>query len=186
MAFATISDEEFLDRALDLFRTYGFEGVSLSRLSAAAGLEKASLYYRFPGGKEEIAMAVGNRVIEWFQQNVFASLQGEGAPRKRVALVAEHLRSFYQDGRKSCICDVLSIPGGSEALHSTIQGAMQAWIHSFAEIARESGFSPAMARSRAEEAVLRIEGSLVIARVLGEASQFKRTLKSLPDFLTEA
>ena len=184
MAFATISDEEFLDRALDLFRTYGFEGVSLSRLSAATGLEKASLYYRYPGGKEEIAMAVVQRVIQWFQANVFVPLRGEGLPSKRVAAVADRLHDFYLNGQKSCILDVLSIPGGSDAMISTLRSTVQAWIQAFAEVARESGLSPALARSRAEEAVLRVEGSLVLARVLGDCSQFKRILKSLPDFLT--
>ena len=184
MAFASISDKEFLDRALNLFRTYGFEGVSLSRLSAATGLEKASLYYRYPKGKEEIAMAVVQHVIQWFQANVFGPLQGDGSPRKRVATVADRLRAFYLEGRKSCIVDVLSVPGGSDAIASTLRSAVQAWIHAFAEIARESGLPPVLARTRAEEAVLRIEGSLVLARVMGDCSQFKRTLESLPDFLS--
>ena len=44
MAHRTISNELFLAIALDLFRTYGFEGVSLKQLADATGLEKASLY----------------------------------------------------------------------------------------------------------------------------------------------
>jgi TetR/AcrR family transcriptional regulator, lmrAB and yxaGH operons repressor len=44
---------------------------------------------------------------------------------------------------------------------------MQAWLNAFCGVARESGLPPAMARARAEEAIVRFEGSLVVARVLG-------------------
>ena len=184
MAHRIISDEVLFDKALDLFRTYGFEGVGLQQLAEATGLEKASLYYRYPGGKDEIAQAVARGVVSWFQANVFEPLTGEAPPRKRVAVVADHLRAFYSGGKKSCITDVLSIPGGSEALRDGLKGAMQAWIKAFADIARESGMSPAIAKSRAEEAIIRIEGSLVLARVLGDNASFERTMKLLPDLLT--
>lgn len=184
MAHSTISEAEFLDLALDVFRTYGFEGVSLSRLSEATGLEKPSLYYRYPGGKEQIAMAVVKRALDWFEHQVFAPLKGAGSPHQRVTLVAGNLREFYLDGKKSCIMDVLSIPGASGELKAALKGAMQAWIHAFSVVARETGVSSAMAKARGELAALGIEGSLILARVLGDRGAFQRTIQSLPDFLT--
>ena len=64
-----ISDDVFLATTLDLFRTYGVEGVSLKQLADVTGLEKASLYCRYPGGKNAMAMAV--YVVAWFQAHVF-------------------------------------------------------------------------------------------------------------------
>ena len=186
MAHRTISDEAFLAAALDLFRTHGFEGVSLKQLADATGLEKASLYYRYPGGKDEIAMAVAGDVVRWFVANVFEPLQGTGSARRRVASVVERLREFYAGGSKACLTDVLSLPGGSQELHAAIQGAMQAWIDAFARVAQESGAPATAARSRAEEAIIRIEGALVLARVTGNTSAFNRTLKLLPELLTVA
>jgi len=184
MAHRIVSDDIFLATALNLFRTFGFEGVSLKHLADATGLEKASLYYRYPGGKDEIAMAIAKDVISWFQGNVFAPLAGSGTTRRRVSFVAERLREFYSGGSKACLMDVLSIPGGSEELQLALKGAMQAWISAFTQVARESGLAPAAARSRAEEAIIRIEGSLVLARVLGDTKGFERVLKLLPDLLT--
>jgi len=186
MAHRIVSDDVFLATALDLFRTYGFEGVSLKRLADATGLEKASLYYRYPGGKDEIAMAIAGDTVSWFQANIFAPLAGSGPARKRVSLVAERLREFYAGGSKACLMDVLSIPGGSRELQLALKGAMQAWIAAFTQVAKESGLGTAAARSKAEEAVIRIEGSLVLARVLGDATGFERVLKLLPDLLTAA
>jgi AcrR family transcriptional regulator len=186
MAHRIVSDEAFLATALDLFRAYGFEGVSLKRLADATGLEKASLYYRFPGGKDAIAMAIAEDVVKWFQANVFDPLAGSGPARKRVSFVAERLREFYSKGSKACLMDVLSIPGGSEELQLALKTAMQAWVSAFAQIAKESGHASGAARSRAEEAILRIEGSLILARVLGDTACFERVLKMLPDMLTAA
>ncbi len=184
MAHRIISDEDFLAAALDLFRTYGFEGVSLKRLADATGLEKASLYYRYPGGKDEIAMAIASDVSSWFQANIVEPLLGGGSPRKRVAFIADRLREFYSGGSKACVTDVLSIPGGSEQLQLALRGAMQAWITAFSQIAKESGLGTAAARLRAEEAIIRIQGSLILARVLGDTAAFERALKALPDLLT--
>ena len=124
-------------------------------------------------------MAVANGVVRWFQENVFIPLQGPGPVRKRVMFAAERLREFYVGGTKACLTDVLSLPGGSEELHAAIQGAMRAWIQAFAQIAKESGMTSAAARSRAEEAILRVEGSLVVLRVLGDTGTFERTIKLL-------
>lgn len=186
MAHKTISDEQLLERALELFRAYGFEGVSLSRLSEAIGLEKASLYYRYPGGKDQIVLAAVARVAQWFGEHVFALLKTDDSPRRRVALVAEQLRVFYRDGTKPCVSDVLSISGGNEELAATLKIALQAWLKAFGEIARESGLSSSVSRLRAEEAIVRIEGSLVLARVLGDTKPFQRVLKLLPGLLTVA
>lgn len=190
MAHRTITDDELLDRALELFRAYGSVGVSLSRLSEAIGLEKASLYHRYPGGKDEIVLAVAARVSQWFGEHVFAPLQAQTSPqtspRRRVAVVAEQLGVFYGDGVKSCITDVLSLAGGNDELAAALRMAMQAWLKAFAQVARESGLPPALARLRAEEAIVRIEGSLVLARVLGDNQPFQRTLRLLPQLLTEA
>ena len=186
MAHRVISNEAFLAVSLDLFRTYGFEGVSLKMLSEKTGLEKASMYYRYPGGKDQIVTAVAEFVSAWFESNVFEPLNGVGTPRDRVSMVAGRLKDFYSNGLKASILDVLSIRSGPEELRTVLNKMMLAWIDAFTEVARQSGFSAAEARSRAEEAIIRIEGSLVLARSVGTGETFERTLTILPDLLVLA
>jgi TetR/AcrR family transcriptional repressor of lmrAB and yxaGH operons len=62
MAHRVISEDAFLEIALDLFRTYGFEGVSLKMLSNETGLEKASLNYRYSAGKDQTVTTVAESV----------------------------------------------------------------------------------------------------------------------------
>jgi TetR/AcrR family transcriptional regulator, lmrAB and yxaGH operons repressor len=186
MAHKTISDDEMMTRALDLFRTYGFDGVSLKQLADSMGMEKASLYYRFPGGKDEIALAVATSVDSVMRQHVLIPLSATGiSPRRRVQLACDELREFYGGGKKSCTLDVMSIPGASEDVKKVLRGTLQSWLDAFTTVSREAGLTAARARKRAEEAIMRIEGSLVMSRVLGESGSFERTLKQLPGLLTE-
>jgi TetR/AcrR family transcriptional repressor of lmrAB and yxaGH operons len=182
VAHRGISDDAFLEIALDLFRTYGFEGVSLKMLSDKTGLEKASLYYRHPAGKDQIVTTVAESVAGWFESNIFEVL--DGTPRARISLVAERLEEFYSSGLKASILDVLSIQSGPEELRVVLRKMTQRWIDTFTKIATESGLDAVDARSRAEEALIRIEGSLILARTVGSGAAFKRTLKLLPALLS--
>jgi TetR/AcrR family transcriptional regulator, lmrAB and yxaGH operons repressor len=184
MAFSRLNDEALTDRALDVFRNYGYEGASLSRLAESAGLEKASFYYRYPGGKKDIALAVAARVSAWFAENVVEPLNGDGPPRRRVHRVARRLRKFYGDGSWPCVLDTLSLRGGPPELQAALAGALQAWVAAFTSIALESGFSRTQAARRAQQAIISIEGSLIFSRVSGNPGIFLRTLAGLPVLLT--
>jgi len=185
MARRIVNDDELVAASLDLFRTYGFDGVSLKQLSEATGLEKASLYYRYPGGKDEIVMAAAHDVANWFRKNVFEPLKNSGSTQKRLQAVSNRLREFYLGGSKSCVMDALSLPGGPDKLRAALKSVTRLWINAFTEVARESGLPPSLARSRAEDAIVRIEGSLIVARVLEDTSVFERTLKLLPELLVK-
>ena len=183
MAHAKRSDEQLICALADVFRMQGYEGASLNRIAEATGLEKASLYYRFPGGKEDMVAAVMNGVSDWFRAHVFAPLERAGQPAEKVRLVAQCLREFYADGSRPCVLDTLSLPGGTRALRETVRGALKAWLKAFMAIARQAGASAAEARGRAEQAIIEIEGSLILARVLGDRKPFHRTMDRLPELL---
>jgi len=184
MAHSTVSDSELLNRSAEVFRTYGFEGTSLSRLSQATGLEKASLYHRFPGGKQQIALAVAEATCAWLQQNVFGPLKNPGDPRKKLRAVADQLRLCYVDGTMPCAFEVFSLAGGTAELTEILRGALQAWLKAFTEVAKESGLPVSEARKRAEQAIIQIEGSLILGRVLDDTKTFHRVLEELPALLT--
>lgn len=184
MTHRTVSDEAFLATALDLFRTYGFDGVSLKMLADETGLEKASLYYRYPGGKNEIVMAVVKNLSLWVYVHIVEPLKNEDSPNARARLIATRLKEFYAGGSKGSLLDTLSIPTGDKELQLALRTIALGWLDSFTLIARGSGCTADAARSKAEEALVRIEGSLVLARVSGETGVFERTLKQLPKLLT--
>ncbi len=182
MPSATIDDDHLLDRLIEVFRLYGYEGASLTRISEATGLKRSSLYHRFPAGKDEIVLAALSRADRIFEQ-ILAPLAGPGDPSARVIKMAKGLSKFYAEGRRSCLLDTLSL-GGDDAVYKHIKRSFGAWLKAMAAVAREANLPSAIARQRAEEALIRIEGSLVLSRATGDPRPFKRVLRSLPGLLT--
>jgi TetR/AcrR family transcriptional repressor of lmrAB and yxaGH operons len=186
MAHSRVTDAELAEKAFELFRQQGYEGTSLNDLAAASSLEKASLYYRFPGGKKDMVLAAASHVGQWFEANIFAPLRESGPPVDRVKSVARRLRVFYGDGCKPCMLDSLSLRGSPPELASALSDAYSAWVNAFAAVARESGMGRRLADDRARQALIQIEGSLVLSRVSGNRKIFLDALSGLPELLTRS
>ncbi len=184
MRSAKVNDEQLINRLTDVFRLHGYDGASISRISKATGLERASLYHRFPGGKEEMVQTVLERADDWFERHILAPLEEPGNAKQNIKTMAQRLKEFYSAGQKSCLLDSLSFGDDSHGLQEHIQQSFAGWIDGLAQVSRKAGLKPKAARQRAEEAVLRIQGALVLARGTGDTKPFLRILESLPDFLT--
>lgn len=184
MALPKLSEKELIERLTNVFQEYGFEGASLTRISQNTGLEKASLYHRFPGGKDQMAEAVVNFVAHCFVSELLAPLSGEGPLQDRIKLCATRLQAFYAKGTRSCVLDTMSLPAGSPDLRSAVESTHKIWTDSFAAVSKEAGHSPSQSRQRAEEAVIGIHGALVLARATGNTKPFGRMLARLPELLT--
>ena len=186
MPASKVTGDVLLEKIAEVFRVYGYEGASIRLLAQATGLERASLYHRFPGGKEDMAAAIVARTGEWFEQHVFAPLQAGGSPAERLRRVAANLRDFYRRGTLWCVLDAMTLGGGPAAIRETVRGAYSAWLGAFERIAREAGMPASQARSRAQQALIEIEGSLVVARVTGDSRPFLRVVQNLPALLGTA
>lgn len=163
---------------LEAFRTCGFDGVSLSRISEITGLGKASLYHHFPGGKAEMAKGVMDLAWGWLEANVFGPLEAEGDPAERFAQVMQSLEGFYAHGQKSCLLDVMPISGGPE-IHAAVKAVMERLTRGFKRLALDAGLPEEVALARAESALVAIQGSLVLARGLSDTGPFQRQMQSL-------
>ena len=180
-----VDDAELLDRLIQVFRTYGFEGASLSRISEATGLQRASLYHRFPGGKEEMARAVLQRAAGWLREHALKPLESsdQAPPLERLKRMGASLEAFYESGRRSCLLDALSFSDASDAVQSDVRAAMQLWSDKLAGSGRELGLSEAEASAWAEDRVVQIQGALVVSRVTGNAAVFERALAAVASTL---
>ena len=63
---STVSDakQRVLDVAEQLFMERGYAAVTLRDIADALGMRQASLYYHFPDGKEQLFVAMAERVFE--------------------------------------------------------------------------------------------------------------------------
>lgn len=168
------------DKIAGIFREEGYDGASLSLLASRTELGKASLYHHFPGGKSEMAAAVYERVSAAFTREVLAKLAGKEPPAERLRRMVEGLDRFYDGGKRACLIDVFSVGGPRAALSGKLKDAVDYWVAAIARTLVDAGMDRDTAMNRAEDAVIAIEGALVVARATGRTDGFVRTLDILP------
>lgn len=165
--------EEIVSALFDLFRRAGYDGVSLADISAATGLGKSSLYHHFPGGKPDMADAVGAFALASMRANVFEPL-GAGAPIKaKVASMLATADAMYEGGATPCLVANM-LPSGAAA--APVRAIITEWIDALSGALRAAGVKPAAARARAIEAVIAIEGALIVAQATGDKKVFSEAL----------
>lgn len=179
-ASAVLTGEADVDNLTQAFQKYGFDGASLARISEQTGLIKASLYWRFPSGKEAMAEAALDSVDRHFSHWILEPADASGPLQARVATIAHRLREFYADGERACLLDTLTFAGSPPAIREHAKRTLEFWISKFQQLAVEGGFNHRAARLAAEDAVAALEGGLVLARATGDTTAFKRAAKSLP------
>jgi AcrR family transcriptional regulator len=175
----TVPDDELYGRLAQVFRVAGFEGASLGALADGARLQRASLYHRFPEGKVQMAEAVMGWVRELFARAVDPMTS---APDVTAGVVesGRRISDIYADGTLPCVLDTLTLSGAPESVRAIAAGITASWIDAMATAAARGGASPEAARAAAEEAFVRIEGSLVLARLRGDPAAFRRAIAELP------
>ncbi len=179
-----IDDQELLTRLFQLFREYGFDGTSLTQLAEASGLKKASLYHRFPGGKEQMAEEVLAYTYQWIEDAIVGPIQNTHSPSRKVKVFSNEIAQLYDDGKKSCLLNMLlSATQSGSSFTQSIRAAMKLLLDALQNIAEGAGFTGKEAGIRAEQVLVEVQGALVVSRGLGSAAPFKRMLKRLPGIL---
>jgi len=179
MPAALLSREEVIKRILAVFRELGYAGASLSELSQATGLQKGSLYHHVPGGKDEMVVAVLEHIDAWMRDVALAALRGSGTPASRLRTMLRALDEFYSGGRDACVLGTLVIGGSRSRFQERLKSAFGGWVEALRDLAVEDGISRALARDRAEDAVVRIEGALILAGALDDPAPFRRALRNI-------
>jgi AcrR family transcriptional regulator len=175
-----ISRNEVVDRLTRTFRKHGYDGASLARLSADTGLGRSSLYHHFPGGKADMARAVMEQAERWLEECVLDVLRGAGTPRQRLDAMLAALNKFYAAGRSSCLLGVMTVGDGKDEVSEHVRSSLRRWIEALRELLAEGGLPAAAAEIAAEDAVMRIQGAIVLARGLDDPAPFVRLMERLP------
>jgi AcrR family transcriptional regulator len=183
MTERSVSRPEIIAALTEVFRERGYEGASLARLAAATGLKKASLYYHFPGGKEEMAEAVLDALAAWFTENMFAPLRGDEPLEARVQAMRAALDAHYGGGEKGCLFGLLAMGETRDRFASRTAAFFGAWIASLSAALIEAGFEDEDAVRRAADVVMEVEGALMLSRGLADTGPFQRVLRRLPAVL---
>lgn len=185
MPAALMSKEAVIEQLSVVFRTHGYDGTTLTLLSEATGLVKASLYHYFPKGKQDMALAVINHRSELFRRQVVEPIDPALDLRQQFETMCENLIHFYDNGRSACSMEVFSLGQSRQLFQTIIAERVEVWIKLLTGMLQKAGFTEALARQRAIDAIIRVEGALVVARASGSEQYFIDTLRALPGQMLE-
>jgi AcrR family transcriptional regulator len=160
----------------EAFREHGFEGASLSMISQRTGLGKGSLYNFFPGGKVEMGAAVLAQIDTWFEAEVFAPLRAVGEPRAAIGAMRRAVDDYFRSGRRICLVGAFALDNVRERFPGQIPDYFAAWRDALAGTLERGGLPAEAARDAAEDALVQIQGALVLSRALDDPAVFARAL----------
>lgn len=180
MAKQKILDLDLLNGLAKIFRSKGYDGANLSELSIATNLKKASLYHRFPDGKQEMAETVLIHIEEWVDKHIFEPLENkEILPQKRLQSALVEIYKSYNGGKDNCIFRSLSLDSGNELFQERIGIGIKKWIHAFEKFGLTLNFTEEKAHKYALQTLIEIQGSLVLTKGLNSTIFFEETLKRI-------
>jgi TetR/AcrR family transcriptional repressor of lmrAB and yxaGH operons len=180
------SRDAFIDTTGRLLRRQGYAGTGLNEIVARSGAPKGSLYFHFPAGKEELAIAAMERTGEQLLAGITVILAssdelGQALGRLVDALAAGLERSGYRDG-----CPIATVTleaaSDSDGVRAAAVAAFDSWLAPLEARLLDAGLAAPAARRRALLVLSSIEGALILARArrdLGPLAAVREELLAL-------
>ncbi|ULO07651.1 TetR/AcrR family transcriptional regulator [Paenibacillus sp. 19GGS1-52] len=164
----------------EVFRELGYEGASMSKITARTGLSKGSLYYFFPGGKEEMAAEILTHVNTWFAHNVFEPLE-QNDPHAAIQQMWSEVDAYFRSGQRICLIGAFAIDETRNRFAARISQYFKRWIDALCGALIRAGTPIELGTRISEEVVSGIQGGLILARAINDEEIFVRTLTGLAE-----
>lgn len=175
-----ILDKDMISGLTKVFRDKGYEGTSLNDLAEVTGLKKASLYHRFPNGKQEMAECVLSTMDHWVDTHIFFPLLDENKSAKlRLKEALKNIEILYDSGKETCVLRAFSMHGGLSLFEQQVKSGMDKWITAFNALGISLRLTSTESHQNAIQTLIELQGSLIVTKGLADTSIFKDTLKNI-------
>ncbi len=177
MAKSVTERANLLSQLSEVFRAHGYEGATLALISQATGLGKGSLYNFFPGGKEQMATEVLVAIDQWFVDHIYKPLRATNDPSKGIAEMFAAVDNYFRSGERVCLVGAVALGASRDIFGEKVKIYFAGWVDALATALRRLGDDKGQARRKAEQAVLEIQGALVLTRAFDDPKVFARALE---------
>ena len=170
------SKERMIAAARRLFREYGYLGTALSDVVTESAAPRGSIYFHFPGGKEELAGEVtllhaGDHIAHINRAAAATSTAGQLIEVFIGRIRDELISSNYREGCAMAPLVIESRPA-SDQLSDTARRGFQDMIATLAARLTEKNVPASRAIQLATQAWTSVEGALILSRVLHSPEPF--------------
>lgn len=172
----------------DALQRRGLHGSGLTELLAAAAAPKGVLYYHFPGGKTELAVAAIEATVARLCDSLERALAGASDPGPvLIAWISAAQKRLDASGyERGCPLATIALETTSEdgAIRAALAQGFAAVRERIADGLARAGYQPAAAQALAALLVAAYEGGLLQARVAGSSAPMNLVSDALIAMLT--
>lgn len=169
-----------------LLRRQGYAATGLKQLVSEAEAPMGSMYFHFPGGKEQLATEAVARSGSELGEMLATLLGGADTPSAvraiTAAMGADLERSRWHNG-----CPIattaLEMAADSESIRSATNAVLDQWELLFVQRMRADGIPLARARAIAPLIVAALEGALILARTRRRLEPLTQVAGLLADWI---
>lgn len=181
-----VTRARIVEAARRLFEAQGYTATGLKQILEASRTPRGSFYFHFPGGKEQLGVAVveahGQRFGEELAGLIAAAADSVEVGRRLVDHLVERFEAHPEVGDP--VFTVANELGGrSDALRRAATDAFEEWCAQLALRLFEDGVDNEDAEVRARVALATVEGALVMCRAYGSAQPLKDLHEAMPRLL---
>ncbi|PSL20214.1 hypothetical protein CLV88_104275 [Shimia abyssi] len=112
-----------------------------------------------------------DHVDRWFEQNIFAVLEG-GNPALAIETMFASVTEYFQSGGRICLVGIFALDATRDHFSDQIAGYFDRWLDSLATCLVCQGFSENCAQIISTQVVAMIQGAIILARATGDAGHF--------------
>lgn len=183
------SRNKILITASRLFQLQGYHATGLNQIIKESGSHKGSLYYYFPGGKEELAVESIQLSCELIENKIRKSMEMFDDPIEAIqALIKEVSKEINQltDIIPSSV-SLLALETSliSETLRGVCQRTFKTWENGYTEKLIKSGYNQEKAEEMGVVIQLMMEGALISSLTKNDSAPLNYVAKHIAVLLKD-
>ena len=164
----TTARDQIIETTCELIEMQGYHATGLNQIIKESGSPKGSLYYYFPGGKEELTAEAlyytGQMILQRITSSLAAIEDPAEAIRTFILFVASHVEAsgFRAGGPITTVA--LETATTSESLSQVCATIYRSWQKAFTAKLTQNGYSTKQAEGLATAIIAMLEGGIILSR----------------------
>lgn len=176
--------ELIIESTAYLLQQRGYVGTGINDIIEHSGAPKGSLYYHFPGGKEQLTI----EAVQWTNKNVTAFIRNnltkyDDAIESIKQFILDSASRFDEDNYFQGVpitALVLETASVSENLRSACQEVFDNWSKEFANKLMSYGYEMEQARELGTTINIMIQGAFVMSLAKKDSKSFIAIAETVP------
>jgi TetR/AcrR family transcriptional repressor of lmrAB and yxaGH operons len=179
-----------LETTARLLQQRGYHGTALNDILAESGAPRGSLYFHFPGGKDQLVIEATRATVDRITEGLRAALAETSDPARAVRGFFDATADAVRENDYAFGCPVAPVILDSTVdipeLAALCRDALDGWIDMLRQAFVKAGVAPKRALTLALLSQSTIEGVLLIARARRDCGAFAEVSREIETLVAEA